>query len=123
MRIYLASPYTHPDSLIMQARFRLAESATLILMKKGYLVFSPIVYSHPLAKKGKLPRDYTYWRVFNESWIDWADQLVVLELDHWKESVGVRAEIEYAVEARMNITSIEFDKLLSFPIVGVSDEV
>jgi Domain of unknown function (DUF1937). len=47
--IYLASPYSHPDPLVREARFDAACRAMADLVHAGQIVFSPIVHGHPLG--------------------------------------------------------------------------
>lgn len=94
--VYLASPYTHDDPAVRQARFEAACDATAVLMRGGYAVYSPIASSHPVALRHSLPTDWSYWEAFDELIISRCDELHVLMLDGWYESVGVQAEIRIA---------------------------
>jgi hypothetical protein len=58
--IYLSSPYSAPDPAVREARFQAACRATAELMRAGRIVYSPIVFSHPLTAFG-LPTDWSYW--------------------------------------------------------------
>ena len=98
MKIYLACPYTHPNPYVRERRFTRVNLAAGELINSGHIVFSPISQSHPIALACNLPRDFEFWRGYNLSFIEWCDELYVLALDGWKESVGVRAEVEYAEE-------------------------
>jgi nucleoside 2-deoxyribosyltransferase len=93
--IYLASPYSHPDLLVREARFAAACLATAELVRAGRPVFSPIVQSHPLAQLG-LPTDWSFWKRIDEACLRRCDAVFVLTIDGWQQSVGVRAEIEIA---------------------------
>jgi len=93
--IYLASPYSHPDPLVREARFDAACRATADLVHAGQVVFSPIVHGHPLVRFG-LPTDWAFWQRFDEEHLRRCDEVVVLQVDGWRESDGVRAEIELA---------------------------
>jgi nucleoside 2-deoxyribosyltransferase len=92
--IYLASPYSHPDPAVRQIRYEVACEAAAYLMRRGLMVFSPIVHSHPIAQYG-LPKDYAFWRQYDEALMDACWGIVVLMIDGWRESKGVTAEIEY----------------------------
>ena len=101
-RIYVASPYSHPDSVVREARYREAVEAAGRLMKErpGCAVFSPIAHSHMIAEQTSLPGDFDFWQAQDVGFIDhWATRLAVLTLDGWQESRGVQAEIARA-EAR-----------------------
>jgi hypothetical protein len=92
---YLASPYSHPDCFVQKIRYEQACKATATLIRRGHLVYSPIVHSHPLVKHG-LPADWSYWREIDEAMLSRCHQLIVLTLDGWEHSKGVMAEIELA---------------------------
>ena len=93
-KIYLAVPYSDDDPAIRQARFEAVNKIAAILMKESLLVFSPISHSHPIALDGNLPTDYEFWRCWNNEFIRWCDVLVVAEMDGWKFSTGVNAEMQ-----------------------------
>lgn len=94
IKMYLISPYSHEDESVREERYDEAVDATAKLIRKGYIVFSPIVHCHPLALKHKLPIDYFYWREYDLSFIEWADVGYVLYIPGWKESLGVAADIK-----------------------------
>jgi hypothetical protein len=95
--LYLASPYTHGDPRVREARFDAACRATAALVRAGHVVFSPVVHSHPLVRFG-LPTDWEYWERCDREYLRHATELVVLKLDGWRESVGVQAEIDLALD-------------------------
>ncbi|ADV63022.1 Domain of unknown function DUF1937 [Isosphaera pallida ATCC 43644] len=95
--IYLASPYSHPDPAVREQRFRAACRAAVALLCAGQVVFSPITHSHPLAQHG-LPGSWQFWEQYDRKFLERCDEVVVLMLDGWEESVGVQAEIRIARE-------------------------
>ncbi len=95
--IYLASPYSHSDANIREQRFFDVCRMTVTLMQQGHVVFAPIVHGHPLVGHG-LPTDWTFWERFDREHLRRCDELMVLRLDGWRESVGVAAEIRIAAE-------------------------
>lgn len=101
--IYLASPYSHPDPLIMKTRFLLAEQETAHYMKQGLVIFSPIVHCHEIACKYTLPTDFAFWQNYCIAMLRRADTLWVLRIEGWKESKGVTHEIEVATAALIPI--------------------
>lgn len=95
--IYLASPYSHPCPTIREARFHAVCRMAALLMRQGQVVFAPIVHGHPLVDHG-LPTEWPFWERFDREHLRRCDELVVLTLDGWRESVGVTAEIRIAGE-------------------------
>jgi len=106
--IYLASPYSHPDERIRHARYRMVCEKAAELMRKGFLVFSPIAHSHPLVEFG-VPGDWSYWEYYDSEMIRRCDRLVVLMLDGWDSSTGIAAEIVIARDHGLQIDYLEFD--------------
>ena len=100
--IYLASPYTHPDPSVREARFDAACLATAELVRAGHVVFSPIVHGHPLVRFD-LPIEWDYWERIDRVHLQHCDEMVVLMLDGWRESRGVQAEIGLAIEMDLPI--------------------
>jgi len=100
--IYLCSPYSHPDPSVREARFDAACLATVELMRAGHVVFSPIVHGHPLVRFN-LPIEWKYWERIDREHLRRCDEVVVLMLDGWRESRGVQAEIDLAIEMDLPI--------------------
>lgn len=109
--IYLASPYTHPDHAVMEARFDASCRAAGKLMAKGVVVFSPIAHTHPIAVQCELPRGWEFWEQFDREFVEASDRLVVLKLDGWDASKGVAAEIKIAEAAGIPVVFCDFDEL------------
>ena len=101
--IYLATPYSHPDPSMREARFQAACRATAELMRAGKTVYSPVVHSHPLTKYG-LPSDWGFWERHDRRFLEVCDEVAVLMLDGWRESAGVQAEIKIARELGKPVT-------------------
>ena len=94
--IYLASPYSHPISDIVEQRVQQTMKCLAELLREGKFVWSPIVHCHELAVKHDLPKDAKYWERFSIDFLRKADGLYVLKLPGWRESIGVQEEIKFA---------------------------
>jgi hypothetical protein len=115
--IYLASPYLyrgHMEGLteygkqvIHEQRYQDAIDATAYLMQQGFAVYSPIVSTHPVAMKHKLPLGSEFWMKFDEVILSRCTEIFVLMIDGWKESPGVQREIELAKLYGKDITYLE----------------
>ncbi|MCK5015683.1 MAG: DUF1937 family protein [Candidatus Peribacteraceae bacterium] len=95
--IYLASPYTHEYPKIMQMRYDFVLDITAYLIQKGYVIFSPIVHCHVIALRHGLPKDYEFWKKYNESAISSCYGFAITAIDGWEQSKGVRNEYNFAV--------------------------
>ena len=95
-RIYLASPYTHTDPAVMEWRYKKALEALHFFLKKRLTIYSPIVHSHEAGLLGGLPVDFNFWGKHCLSFLEnWATDIWVLQIPGVKESVGVRAEVDF----------------------------
>jgi hypothetical protein len=101
--IFLCSPYSHPEPFVREARFLAACKATATLLKHGHAVYSPIVHGHPLAPFG-VPTDWSFWHGVNAWHLERCELVVVLMLNGWQESAGVRREVEIAQELNKPVT-------------------
>lgn len=114
--IYLASPYSHPDPLQVKTRFLLVEQCTVSLIKKGEYVWSPIVHCHEMATKYEMPTDAQFWKNYNFDFMRKADAIYVLCIPGWRESKGVKMEIEFAAYVGVPMLYVnEFGDILDGP--------
>jgi len=107
--IYVAVPYSSDDPAVMQHRFNVVTKVSAALMKRGKMVFSPITHSHPIAQylDAKTALDWKAWQKFDTKMLKCCDELYVLMLAGWLDSVGVGAEMQLARELGMKITFID----------------
>lgn len=98
--IYLASPYNSPSPSVMETRFEQACACAGAILSRGHLVYSPICHNHPIAVRYALPRDWSFWAKLDFQMLLAADHLYILDLDGWKESVGVSSEIAFWTTTR-----------------------
>ena len=103
--VYLASPYSHENAAVREARFMSVAKCAAWAIHDGKTVFCPITHSHPIQVHGQFDAatGWKYWKQIDETAIDNCKQLWVLCIDGWQASEGVRAEIEYAKKRGMSI--------------------
>ena len=112
--IYLASPYSHDDPNIVQERVDITTKVVNKLLQEGKTVVSPVVYGHNIVKTCGLPGDWGFWEKFCKEMISKSDEVLVLPLDGWEESIGVQGELEYADKLGIFVTIMNseiFDEL------------
>lgn len=97
--IYLASPYTAPQKVVMTERYMLTVKAMAQLLTAGHMVYSPIVHCHVISTSFGLPTDYEFWLSYNNHFISLCAKMYVLCIPGWKESKGVKAEV-YEAKSR-----------------------
>jgi hypothetical protein len=101
--IYMCTVYSldAPEDTIdgmalREFRYQKAMLYTAEFTKKGEVVFSPILHSHPLALKHMIPGDFKFWEKIDFAFIDSAERVRVIMMDGWDRSRGVTAEVNYA---------------------------
>jgi hypothetical protein len=109
--IYLASPYSHPDPAYRRARFWAAAYVTGRLMAKGSHVISPIAHTHPVAMAGALNFGWEHWAAYDEELIKRCDTVMVLQIEGWAKSVGIKAEMEIAMRRGKLVVPMDPDSV------------
>ena len=99
---YLASPYSHPDLTVRGARYTYARTAVANLLAKKIWVYSPIVHCHELALAHDLPMEAEFWWEYNRTMLAASSGLLILKIDGWEESAGVKQEREYAEAIKLD---------------------
>jgi hypothetical protein len=97
--IYLASPYSHPDKAVEAFRYIVVTKiAAYLIAEHNVAMFLPITQSHTLKDHELRLKGTTFaaWRDIDLCAIDHCDEVWVVKMKGWKESVGVTAEIDHA---------------------------
>ena len=95
IRIYLASPYSGTETQQIERYKQVCQSAADII-RMGYAVFSPIAHSHGIAVHGGLNGDHSTWKDQNLAWLEWCNEVWVVNMPGWDESKGVGWEMKMA---------------------------
>ena len=110
--IYLASPYSDSNADVMYLRFKQSCIAGAKLFKKGVVLFAPIAQSAMLVEHGDLGgTDWKTWASFDTTIIRQCKAVYVLTLDGWQESIGVTAEIVYAISEQIPVYYLDYETL------------
>jgi hypothetical protein len=113
--IYVAGPYTHKWPEIQELRGIDHCKFTAELLKAGYLVYSPIAETMMLAKYGQM-HDTTWetWREKDLRQLSLSDEMIILPLTGWQDSIGLRGEIKYCLQNNIPMFIMDlFAKVLS----------
>ena len=112
-RIYLASPYSHPDETVMADRFNAVAMGTAYLMDtlQNVVVYSPIVHSHTVAKYLDNHLDHDFWLTQDRSHIATSAELIVYKLEGWMRSFGVSWEIGLCNGLSIPVSYLETDEV------------
>jgi Domain of unknown function (DUF1937) len=106
--IYLATPYNHAEPSVREERFQAACKIAAQLMKNGTLLFCPIAHTHPIALAGDLPKGWDYWQEYDRKMLAACDELWIVQMPGWGESVGIAGEIEIANESGKPVHYLPF---------------
>ena len=115
--IYLASPYSHRDPALRQSRYKIACRATAKLIAARIPVFSPLCNSVPAEELGGLEADHETYMAVDLPILRRCDELLIVALDGWEESLGVRREMFEALALRKPITIIDEADIERLPMV------
>lgn len=93
---YIAIPYTDKNKEVINQRIERFCEIDSILNLNGVLTVSPILKHLLFSYNKKLPTDWNFWKNLSYRLLSSSDILLVIKLDNWENSVGVKAEIDYA---------------------------
>lgn len=121
--VYLASPYTchmpngERDYVAEHANYAKAVEATGFLMKKGDLVYSPIVHWHVVDLRFPGEIGYEDYLAADMEMLRRCDELHVLMLDDYKESNGIKVEV---FQANIFAKPVKYCKLTETGVIYVT---
>jgi len=104
---YLAAPLSHPEIEVMQSRVEAINRATAHLFEKGVAVISLVGQCWPISQQCGLRTDFEWWRWYNKAVISRCGRVIILKLDGWQESIGVKGEVEIAEEFGIPVEYME----------------
>lgn len=95
--VFLVSPYSDPDPVIMEERYcKTLAAAACLHSQHSVPVYSPIIHWHPVAVKYGLSRVAANWQQASAPLIRAAEEVMVFELPGWLTSEGVKTELSAA---------------------------
>ena len=114
---YLACPYAHEDSRVMEYRVMQSDLCAAYLISNGWSVHSPISQNHRVDRVGLFPRTWEFWKEQDIPILLRCDVLHVLTLEGWNTSTGVTAEILSACESDIPVEYIDPNVLPAGPVL------
>jgi hypothetical protein len=108
MVTYLASPYSNPDTAVMEENFKKISKIAAKLTSAGEIVFSPITYGHTLVQFHQMPTDWEFWKRFCFELLIKCDKMIVCKMEGWDKSRGVAEEISIARDHGIPIEYLEY---------------
>lgn len=106
---FISLPYSHKQQEVIEQRVKLMCQVDSFLNSKGILTISPI-HKHLLFMNGSsLPNDWDFWKNLSLSLLSKSTGMILLQMEGWKDSIGVQAEIEFAKNNHIPIYPIYFN--------------
>lgn len=112
--IYIACPFRHPNHKVRIERVETANRYAYRILRSGHPCFSPLSHSYPIEMMGNEWPPDGYDMIPDEMWmrvdisiLQHCEQVHVLMIDGWKESVGVGKEIAFAISRGIPILYVE----------------
>jgi len=104
--------------MVREHRFRTACRAAALLMKHNITVFSPLSHSVPIAEYvGNVESEHDFWMSMDIPVLHRCDEVLLLGLDGWTDSKGVRREMFEALRLRKPIVQIEEADIERLPAI------
>lgn len=103
--IYLAHPYIRSP----EENYNMAAKYAAERVLQGEFIIAPVLMYHPIKKKHSLPSDTEWWLRYDFQLLAACDELRVLMLPGWQQSVGVKNEIAMAKSLGKPITYAKFE--------------
>lgn len=95
-KIYLCHPYSHPDPAVRRQRFESANDLAGRLMRSGFVVFSPLSHSVPIADQLQNHLSHVFWLDQDLALLKFCDEVWVPLVDGWADSKGIEIELVHA---------------------------
>jgi hypothetical protein len=109
MKIYIACPFTKVQN--KEDLIECLSKLTANMFARSLVPFSPILHNWVAWKAGLLPTEAVHWREYNRTMIQWADALYLVTFNDWKESDGVRFELNEARFQEIPVYTIDPETL------------
>lgn len=107
---YLAGPYTHHDEKVMEDREIQHSRCGALLMAQGIHVYVPIAETCMIAKHDSVKdTGWDFWRAIDLNKLARCDKMMIIDIDGWKESKGVRGEVKYALLNNIPVSIVSVD--------------
>lgn len=117
--LYICSPFTHEDDTVQKRRFEIAARASARLMAAGIPVIPPLSLTLAAVEQG-LVLSHAGFLKLDLQILRRCDEMVLLALPGWQQSVGVKQEIFEALKLKIPVTIIEEDEIEFLPRVKKS---
>jgi hypothetical protein len=112
--IYLSIPYTGCENLSFCVSCVVLEK----LIRAGNVAISTVVCGHAMRLQGRVDKsDYGLWIGYDLKILRDCDALIVVKLDGWENSAGVKAEMDEARSLGIPIIYLDPDWFVPYYIM------
>ncbi len=94
--VFVSSPYSTPDAELKALRYKTSCISCGAIMRMGGYPLSPVVHGVPIVNVMTVPDDYEYWKEYCLALVSKCDFMIILMVEGWEESSGVKGEMEAA---------------------------
>lgn len=94
---YIASPYSRIENKELLMRHVAKFSGEYMLTNPGWYAVTGLIHHYASLEVGELGTDYSFWEGWCQTFLKRCDKLIVLMINGWDNSTGVKAEIEFAI--------------------------
>ena len=109
---YLASPFTSKNTKEEEQRLEeINQIGGILTLNKVHCIL-PISSSYALGKTMKLPSSFDFWKDLDLLYVEKCDAVIVANMDGWKISIGVQAEIKHAKKLGKPVYLLNVQKLI-----------
>jgi len=116
--VYLASPFTcyyESNTLKHQIeRFRydlITEIGGKLELIYAYAFILPITMSYNTAKYMNVSGEFKYWARRDLTYISRSDEVWVVQMEGWEDSIGIREEVKFAQENNITVRYVHPETL------------
>jgi hypothetical protein len=104
---YLAAAYSSPDASVTEARIQTFLDIDALLIEQGYVTVSPLSKHFILNRGREIPGDWSYWGRYSAQLLKRCDEMIVMTcIPGWKESTGIKGEIQIAITLELPIVEV-----------------
>ncbi len=115
--IYISCPYTHPDPSVQEYRYKMSCKAASKLFAAGIVCFNPLAHSVPAVEFGGCSLTHSQWLAIDLEILRRCDEMLLLGLEGWRQSVGVKDELFEALALGKPVTLIEEADIEALPFI------
>lgn len=108
-KVVVVAPFNTPDVELKKKRVHSIAVYCGELFKQGIVPVSALLLGLAIAEHNDLPTDSATWINFSKNCVRGCDELHVLQLEGYLDSIGVQLEITEAMELGIKIKYIPYE--------------